>query len=1334
MNILSLARALVLYVLISPYLFASIGHITAFSGEVFVQRGAKSQKATPNFQLEEKDTVRSSAGAVAQLVFKDKTVITVGSNTTFKIEEYLFGEKDVKVRFGVGEGTFKSVTGKIAKIAPEKFKIETRTATIGIRGTVLIGYVDKQGVLTVACTKGAISVTPNTQVSPPVVVNQGQFTKADEKGVDAPKTFNQQELRNLEKDLATDKKAQSGQGSQQSENTFAGVDADTVEKTPKTTQTDSAASNIQNFINSTTESEKQADIVTNFSEPVATAYANKDISFLSSLIKDGSIHAKQAETALIYLAYGASASDMGFLGEIKLVPLASVRNAVDDKISASNIGAATYTILPASDASLSNNALKVTYGGVTKYFKYIDNVNSYGTDETFGSIGELVVKLNAFTGGDVNFYLDNTTNKISYGFVNGTQNSLMLSSANPSIGFLGFSNTPLSKTADTITTMHRSAMTTLSDGRVFAYGGFDGSNHLPISQIYNPTTGTWSAATNTNVPTLGEGVGIVALDNGGAMLAGGWSSAINYDTWFWNDSTGWTQGANSMLNTGDFNPGSPTYVDVANQVFAKAGGKVYSISKNSYVQYYDPGDGAWHWFDQQTNTPAFSGHSGTALSGSYADKILVFGGSSSATYMFDPSVGNVAGAWSQKADMLAASSFGSSVLLADGSVLAIGGAGLNAIQAYNPLTDTWSYKTPLPFSFVFGSAATINNGTSVLLAGGQQDGIYSQNSYIYAPSLESTKYAASMVYSRVGFVMTKLQDGSAFAVGGFNYDPINYDVPNPEKYNPNTKQWTLLNPSGSFTPRMGLAAATLSGGNVLVAGGNDGWGSVFGNVDLYDVGSNAWIAKAALPTTRWGFGLAALANNRAIAIGGRDTDNGIDLKDTLIFDLTTNTWTAAAPMDSVRVGLAAVTMQNGKVLAMGGGDSGGSSYLSSVEMYDPGTNSWSYKASMLSPRSSLSSVVLADGSVLAIGGSTTSGIALGSVEQYNVSTDTWQYKVPLPFTFTGGAAVSLNDGSVLVASGIQNGNITSTASWLYNPNFTIASPSAILAADYNAGLNNGYFIGVDGDGSKVVGNIDSMLFNANLSSVSTVFGELNGANAATVWSGYEPANTISFSQYSALPSGMTTTVNYAGEDNKIIWGVASIGNKAGVIGFASLPDKVSGGNSFSNVNDFSSWGYWEASSNDGTEYFSGYWVSGQPTDVSYIQQMINQHQVVNYNGHVLGDTFNGAIKDAIVLDGNNKLSMSIDFGSASPVKVNSLSFNTSKRWSYSNNSGFSGASSITVSDSSYAASLANGGQTLNMQGKFYGPQVNSTGGVFSGSLAGTDGIQRNVQGAFKASK
>ncbi len=545
---------------------------------------------------------------------------------------------------------------------------------------------------------------------------------------------------------------------------------------------------------------------------------------MSSLIKDGSIHAKQAETALVYLAYKASIGDVEFLSEIKLVPLASVRAAVDDKMSASNGGGSSYVVLSSADTSLSNNALKVTYGGITKYFKYVGNANSYGADETFGSIGELVVKLNTFLGADAGFYLDSTTNQISYGVINGTQNSLMISKANPSLDFLGFSNTPLIKTSDTISTMHRSAMTTLSDGRVFAYGGFDGSNHLPVSQIYNPSTGVWSAATNTNVPTIGEGVGIVALDNGGAMLAGGWGNAINYNTWFWNDSTGWTQGANSMLNTGDFNTGSPTYVDVADQVFAKSGGKVYSISKNSYVQYYDPADGAWHWFDQQTNTPNFSGHSGVALSGLYSDKIFVFGGNTAAAYMFNPSAGNTAAAWSQKADMLAASSFGTSVLLADGNVLAIGGLGLNIIQSYNPSTDTWSYKTPLPFTFGFGSAAAINNSTSVLLAGGMQDGIYSQNSYIYTPSLDATRQTGSMVYSRVGFAMTKLQDGSVFAVGGFNYDPINYDVPNPEKYNPVTKQWTLLNPSGSFTPRMGLAATTLSGGNVLVAGGNDGWG------------------------------------------------------------------------------------------------------------------------------------------------------------------------------------------------------------------------------------------------------------------------------------------------------------------------------------------------------------------------------------------------------------------------------------------------------------------------------------------------------------------------------
>ncbi|HRF57660.1 MAG TPA: hypothetical protein PLV58_09715, partial [Campylobacterales bacterium] len=87
----SLFRAVIALILLSAFAYASVGRISVVNGDVSIERGVKSEKAISNFQLEEKDVIKSKTGATAQLIFNDKTVITVGSNTTFKIEEYLFG-------------------------------------------------------------------------------------------------------------------------------------------------------------------------------------------------------------------------------------------------------------------------------------------------------------------------------------------------------------------------------------------------------------------------------------------------------------------------------------------------------------------------------------------------------------------------------------------------------------------------------------------------------------------------------------------------------------------------------------------------------------------------------------------------------------------------------------------------------------------------------------------------------------------------------------------------------------------------------------------------------------------------------------------------------------------------------------------------------------------------------------------------------------------------------------------------------------------------------------------------------------------------------------------
>jgi hypothetical protein len=199
---MSIFKYIVSFIALTTLSYASIGKITVTNGDISVLRASKSLKASSGFALEEKDSIKSTKGSTAQLVFNDNTVITVGSNTTFSVQEYSSDASSPKAKFAIAEGTFKTITGKIGKIAPDKFKMETKTATIGIRGTTVVGNVAPDGTLTVACTRGAITVTPNVPQGQPTVVPQGQFTKSKGGNVEPPRQLTPNDLRNLQGDLA----------------------------------------------------------------------------------------------------------------------------------------------------------------------------------------------------------------------------------------------------------------------------------------------------------------------------------------------------------------------------------------------------------------------------------------------------------------------------------------------------------------------------------------------------------------------------------------------------------------------------------------------------------------------------------------------------------------------------------------------------------------------------------------------------------------------------------------------------------------------------------------------------------------------------------------------------------------------------------------------------------------------------------------------------------------------------------------------------------------------------------------------------------------------------
>jgi len=152
-------KYLLLLLMTSLTLFASIGKIVAIRGDATIIRDDTTFKAKLGSEVEKKDQI-TTKNAKLQLIFNDKTIITIGPKSEFKVNEYLNNKKNPKAEFSMIRGTFKTITGKIGKIAPSRFKIKTKSATIGIRGTQFLINASAKNVQ-VLCTQGAVSVTDN---------------------------------------------------------------------------------------------------------------------------------------------------------------------------------------------------------------------------------------------------------------------------------------------------------------------------------------------------------------------------------------------------------------------------------------------------------------------------------------------------------------------------------------------------------------------------------------------------------------------------------------------------------------------------------------------------------------------------------------------------------------------------------------------------------------------------------------------------------------------------------------------------------------------------------------------------------------------------------------------------------------------------------------------------------------------------------------------------------------------------------------------------------------------------------------------------------------------
>lgn len=156
-------KNIIILLLSSIYLFANVGTVVDVVGSSTLVREGETQNIVPKLELKEHDILYTGENAKLKLIFKDNTVVSMGEKTSFEIDNYFYEDnnKNSNISFKVLKGFFRTVTGKISKLAPQRFKLQTKNANIGIEGTVFAVEVGDKADITI-CTDGTILITTDT--------------------------------------------------------------------------------------------------------------------------------------------------------------------------------------------------------------------------------------------------------------------------------------------------------------------------------------------------------------------------------------------------------------------------------------------------------------------------------------------------------------------------------------------------------------------------------------------------------------------------------------------------------------------------------------------------------------------------------------------------------------------------------------------------------------------------------------------------------------------------------------------------------------------------------------------------------------------------------------------------------------------------------------------------------------------------------------------------------------------------------------------------------------------------------------------------------------------
>ena len=139
--------------------WAEIGVASVVKNEVNGSVGGRTRVLRVGTSVFRNEVITTGANSSTQLLFRDETSLTLGADAKLVLDRFVYDPKAKSgdIAISIAQGAFRFVTGSAD---PRSYKIKTPVATLGIRGTIVEGYLSPlTGNVIIVVVEGAVEVT-----------------------------------------------------------------------------------------------------------------------------------------------------------------------------------------------------------------------------------------------------------------------------------------------------------------------------------------------------------------------------------------------------------------------------------------------------------------------------------------------------------------------------------------------------------------------------------------------------------------------------------------------------------------------------------------------------------------------------------------------------------------------------------------------------------------------------------------------------------------------------------------------------------------------------------------------------------------------------------------------------------------------------------------------------------------------------------------------------------------------------------------------------------------------------------------------------------------------